>query len=108
MTLEERVTKLERNYKNLNESFLKSQRSNNQTVARVDGNSNDIVSLTPYTETKTAYIGDTEIVFTDVPEGNVTVFGIDEQVFRVKRIGNTIRVSFEPLEEVTEITISIS
>ena len=107
MTLEERVTKLERNYKNLNESFLKSQRNNTNTVSRVDDNSNKVEQLTPYTETKTAYIGDTELIFTDVPSGNLLIYSPIVKMSYV-RLGDRLVVSFEPLEEVTEITISIS
>ena len=107
MTLEERVAKLERNYKNLNESFLKSQRNNTNTVSRVDDNSNRVEQLTPYTETKTAYIGDTELIFTNVPSGNLSIFASMVKT-DYERLGDKVLVYFKPLEEVTEITISIS
>ena len=62
--------------------------------------------ITPYTETKTAYIGDTEITFYDVPEnGNVTVFF--NASYNMERIGNKITLTFEPLNNITDITISI-
>jgi hypothetical protein len=61
--------------------------------------------VTPYKETKTTYIGDTEITFYDVPEGNVTVFF--DKPYTMEKVENRITVSFEELEEVTEITISI-
>ena len=65
-------------------------------------------ALTPTVLTKTAYIGDTEVVFTDVPNGNLTVF-IDNMVaYNVSRDNGIVRVSFEPLEEVITVTLSIS
>lgn len=68
-------------------------------------------SLMPYTETKTAYIDDTEVIFTDVPAGNLSVYLSDTNggfpSFTVERELDTIRVHFEPLEYVTKVTISI-
>ena len=58
----------------------------------------------PYTETKTAYIGDTEVTF-DNKEGNLTVFFPHK--YTVERLSDRIIISFDELEEVTEITISI-
>lgn len=105
MTIEQRLDKLERQVKNLNRFFLDSQRSNTQTVARVDGNSNDIVSLTPYTATQIGYYGETEKTFYNVPEGNVTVFGLKE--YSLDRISDRLMITFDALSEQTEITISI-
>ena len=65
----------------------------------------------PYTATKTAYIGDSEVVFMDTPEGNLSVYIKDSEgnypSYTVERISDRIRVSFEPVEYVTEVTISI-
>jgi hypothetical protein len=65
----------------------------------------------PYTATKTAYIGDSEVVFPDAPEGNLSVYVKDSEgnypSYTVERISDRIRVSFEPVEYVTEVTISI-
>lgn len=71
----------------------------------------DISDIKPYTATKTAYIGDNEVVFSDAPEGNLSVYIKDSEgnypSYTVERISDRIRVSFEPLENVTEVTISI-
>ena len=68
-------------------------------------------TLKPYTATKTAYIGDSEMVFSDAPEGNMSVYIKDSEgnypSYTVERISDRIRVSFEPVEYVTEVTISI-
>jgi hypothetical protein len=61
--------------------------------------------ITPYTETKTAYIGDTEITFYTDVTGNLTVYFPYE--YTVERLTDRITITFEPLEEVTDITISI-
>lgn len=72
---------------------------------------NDISRITPHTYTKTAYIGDSEVVFSNVPEGNLSVYIKDSEgnypSYTVERISDRIRVSFEPVEYVTEVTISI-
>ncbi len=107
MTLEQRVNQLEKQFDNLNKAFLQAQRNQVPITAKVDDSASKIVELTPYTETKTAYIGDTEIVFTDVPSGNLLIYSPIVNMSYV-RLGDKLVISFEPLEEVTEITISIS
>lgn len=65
-----------------------------------------IEAITPYKETKTAYIGDTEITFYDTPtNGNVTVSFNGS--YSMERIADRITLTFEPLTDVTEITISV-
>ena len=79
------------------------------TDADMQGNRQSISNVTPYTETKTAYIGDTEISFDNVPSGNLSVFADNINEYRTDRVGSTLNIDFiKPLEEVTEITISIS
>ena len=72
----------------------------------------DIMKITPTEYKKTAYIGDTETIFSGVKEGNLSVFAKDTEgrypACTAERSGDTVRVSFEPLENVTEITLSIS
>jgi hypothetical protein len=55
--------------------------------------------------TKTAYIDDTECVFTGIPTGNMTVYCSVPHT--VERDSDRVTVHFEPLEEVIEVTISI-
>jgi hypothetical protein len=62
-------------------------------------------AITPKQFTKTAYIEDTEVVFSGVPTGNMTVYCSVPHT--VERDGDRVTVRFEPLEEVTEVTISI-
>lgn len=68
-------------------------------------------TLKPYTATKTAYIGDSEVEFMDTPEGNLSVYIKDSEgnypSYTVERISDRIRVLFKPVEYVTEVTISI-
>ena len=64
-----------------------------------------IKAVTPTTMTKTAYIDDTEVVFTDVPQGNVTAYMTVPHT--VERDGDRVTVKFEPLEEVQTVTINI-
>lgn len=104
MTLEQ----LERKVLELEKAFIQAQRNNIPVTQKADSTvslSQQIEEITPYKETKTAYIDDTEITFDGVPQGNMTVFcPVD---YTAERIGNSVTVSFEPLTEVTDITIMI-
>ena len=70
-----------------------------------------VAAITPYTETKTGYIGDTEVTFDTEEKGSLTVYVEDSEGnypdYSVERTGNRITVTLEPLEYVTTITISI-
>lgn len=110
MELEKRVANLEKLVNNLIKRIDNDKIYQNADVA---GMRQGISDVTPYTETKTAYIGDTEVAF-DVPEGtggHVTVFIEDSEgnypLYTLERTGDKITVAFEPLENVTTITISI-
>lgn len=105
MTLEERVTKLEKQVDNLNKAFLQAQRNQVPITAKVDDSANQVKAITPYTETKVGYYGETEKTFYNVPDGNVTVFGLNE--YSIDRISDRLIITFDALIEQTEITISI-
>lgn len=78
----------------------------NELGRRIDNLTNKrIDEITPYTQTKTAYIGDTEVTFYTDVTGNLTVYFPYE--YTVERLTDRIVITFEPLEEVTDITISI-
>ncbi len=67
---------------------------------------NTVQRLMPYTETKTAYIDDTEIIFYIEKQGNISVYF--DKPYTMERLSDRIILTFDPLEEVTDITISIS
>lgn len=65
-----------------------------------------VSEITPYTATKMGYYGETEKVFYNVPDGNVTVFCDAENTF--SRIEDRLIVKFaERLSDTVEITISV-
>ena len=71
----------------------------------IDRLGQQVEAVTPWSETKTAYIDDTECVFTNVPNGNVSAYiGVPHTV---EREGDRVIVRFEPLEEVMDVTINI-
>ena len=105
MTLEQRVEKLEQLYANLSDSFIQAQKNQVVNTAKTDDNSNNIKTLTPYTETKIGYYGETEKTFYNVPDGNVTVYGLTE--YTMDRVANNITLTFDALAKETNITISI-
>lgn len=64
-----------------------------------------ITEITPYTATKEGYYGETEKVFYDVPNGNVTIFCDVPNSY--KRVDNRLIVSFEKLTDTVEITVMV-
>lgn len=104
MTIEERLTNLE----NLVNSLIKRiDKEKFYSEADSAGIRQSVSNITPYTVSKTAYILDTEIVFNSVPQGNLSVFFSIPTDYKIERVSDSVVVSFEPLEEVTEVTISI-
>jgi len=102
------IEQLEKRVAQLEQLVLQIAKGNVNTIGKVDDTSNRVTAITPYTETKTAYIGDTEVVFTNVPSGNLSIFGLLSRLYRVERESDAVTITlFEPLEEVTEVTISI-
>lgn len=62
----------------------------------------------PVTMHRTAYIGDTEVVFTGVPKGSMSVYAEPLMAsYTITQEGDTVTVSFDEREEVTTITLSI-
>lgn len=74
-------------------------------IEHIDQLGKQVEAVTPYTMTKTAYIDDTECVFTDVPQGNVSAYMTVPHT--VERDGDRVTVKFAPLEEVQTVTINI-
>lgn len=113
MNVEYEIQKLRADLNNLQTAFLQSQRNASATVGKVDDTSNKVVAITPYTDVKTAYIGDTEAIFTGVPQGNLSVYAVDSDdqyvAFYLERMNSTLVVHFEfgALEKMTTVTISV-
>ena len=84
----------------------------NKVSIEANDTAKKVENLTPYTETKTAYIDDTEVMFETDVQGMVLALATNTEGklidCHVNREGNYITVSFDkPLEYVTEVTISI-
>lgn len=101
------MSDLEKRVAQLEQMVLQMARGNVPIVSKLDDTSNKVVAITPYTETKTAYIGDTEVVFTNVPQGNLSVYFDTPTDYSVERTNDAIAVTFDALDEVTTVTISI-
>ena len=102
MDIETRVTNLENMLASIIDTLSDNKIYTDADIAGVRKSVNDV---TPYTETKTAYISDTQMVFSDVPSGNLSVYF--DKPYTVERESDRITITFEALEEVTPITISI-
>jgi hypothetical protein len=74
-------------------------------IEHIDQLGRQTEAITPKQYTKTAYIEDTEVVFSGVPSGNMTVYCTVPHT--IERDGDRVVVRFEPLEEVINITISV-
>lgn len=112
-TIEERVQILEGTVQSLLDAFLTSQSNQVNTQGQIDDTSNKVENITPTTYTKTAYIGDTEVVFENVPQGNITVIAESENGYHpyyteLKRENDRVKIRYVvPFESVTTITLSI-
>lgn len=103
------IEQLEKRVAQLEQMVLQIARGNVNTIGKVDDTSNRVTAITPYTETKTAYIGDTAVVFENVPQGNEIVFFSpnNASAHSIERMADNLVITFEPLNEVTTVTISI-
>lgn len=103
--MEERIKALEDRVDSLTKSLLQLQKNQTPITAKAESAESGVKAITPTILTKTAYIDDTEVVFTDVPSGNMTIFF--DKPYTVTREGSNVFIGFEPLTEATTITISI-
>ena len=107
MNYEYEIQNLKEKVANLQQTVIQMGKNTAPFESKAESAASAVETLTPYTETKTAYIGDTSVHFLDVPSGNLTVYGLD--TYKTTRTSyNAVLIEWEtPLEEVTEITISI-
>lgn len=110
MTLEERVKQLEAQMSCLQLAFVQYQKNQVPITAKTDDTANKVVTITPYTESKDVYIGNTECIFDKVKDGNISAWLESDGVqipcdFEV--VNGKIRVTFEALENVGTVYISI-
>lgn len=108
MTIQELETRLI----TVEQMVMELQRNSYPMVNKVDATSNKVDVITPYTDTETAYIGDDDVHFFDVPQGMLSVSAVDSNGnyldYTVEREGSHIAVYFdEPLENVATVTIMI-
>ena len=101
---------------NINEEIVKIYQAINAVSQRVNdlakNNESYMISqvaeVTPYKATQTAYYGESEKVFYNVPQGNITVFWDNYNGdYEVERIADRIVVSFDALTDNATISIMI-
>lgn len=105
----DKLEQLENRLNALEQAFIQAQRNAIPVTQKADSTvslSQEIKEITPYKETKTAYIEDTTLTFENVPTGNLSVFSKVSE-YNVNRDGETVIIDFAPLEEVTEFTIMV-
>lgn len=110
MTIEQRVEQLERQVSSLQASFIQSQKNQVPITAKTDNTATQVQVITPYTESKLAYIGDTFAEFDLTRQGNISAWididGVKTPCVFVAEDGK-IKVEFEALEKVATVSISI-
>lgn len=108
MDYEKEINELKRQMNRLQEAFLQLSRNQVPVTAKADDAYNKAEAVTPYTETKGGYYGETEKTFYDAPMGNVSVFFDNYNgIYATSRVDNRLIVSFDELKAETNITISI-
>lgn len=105
MTLEQRVESLERQMRLLQNATIQASKNAQPQTEKLDATASKVEEITPTRMSKELYIGDTECIFTNVPQGNITVYF--DKPYTVERMTDKVILQFEPLEEVTTITINI-
>jgi Tol biopolymer transport system component len=108
MTIEKRLENLE----NLVNALSKKIDNNKYyTDADINGNRKSVSDITPYTESKTAYIDDEYVTFDIAKDGNISVYMVDGDGQNVpcefEQINGQIKVSFEKRNSLATVTISI-
>ena len=92
-------------------SFSTEVKSTNPIQQQINSLNKRVNDITPYTESKTAYIDDTEVSFNIVKDGNVSVYMVDSDgqnvSFEFERINEQIKVMFDKRESLATVTISI-
>ena len=106
MNYEYEIQNLKEKVANLQQTVIQMGKNTAPFESKAESAANEVKAITPYTETKTAYIGDTEVVFQN-KQGNLLIYTDKPFPYSVDRNHDFIVVNFEPLEEVSQITISI-
>lgn len=78
--------------------------------SRINATNSRVSQITPYTESKVAYIGDTSCEFNKSKNGFIACSVVSESGEQIPCeliIADTIKVAFEPLTEVATVTINI-
>ena len=108
MNYEYEIQNLKAQVANLQQTVIQMARNNTPIVGKVDSTANQVDAITPYTDTKTAYFGETEKVFYGVPSGNMSIFFTNYNGdYSTSRVNDRVTISFDALTEQTDITIMI-
>jgi hypothetical protein len=108
MNYEYEIQNLKEKVANLQETVIQMARNNSPIVSKVDSTANAVDFLTPYKDTAKAYFNETEKIFYNVPEGNLSVFFTNYNGdYSTSRVNDRVTISFDALTEATDITIMV-
>lgn len=95
----------------LEQAFLASTKRAVDNTYTAESANNKADAITPYTESKTAYIDDEYVTFDIAKDGNISVYMVDNDGQNVpcefEQINGQIKVSFEKRNSLATVTISI-
>lgn len=106
------IAEITRRLNGLERTVYGSKKREYDNTSRSENAITKVDAVTPTVLTKQGYIDDKEVVFNDVPSGNVSVYIEDSGGnfinYKISRVSNMITVSFdEPLEYTATIILSI-
>lgn len=108
MNYEYEIQNLKEKVANLQQTVIQMGKNTAPFESKAESAASAVETLTPYTETKTAYYGETEKVFYGVPSGNMSVFFTNYNGdYSTSRVNDRVTISFDALTEQTDITISV-
>lgn len=111
MNYDKEIQILKEELNSLRDAFIQSQRNQATITEKTDSTANKVADITPYVESKTAYIDDTEVTFDVEKDGILTVRVIDEEgqnvPYQYEWVNGHITVMFEQRKALATVTISI-
>lgn len=109
LTLETRLTNLENLVRAQGKEIARLKFYQGADIAGVR---QGVANVTPFIMSEIAYIDDTQIIFDNVPDGNVSVFMVDGEgqnvPFTFERVNGSVVVSFDKRNSLATVSISIS
>lgn len=111
MNVEYEIQNLKQEVNDLRNAFIQAQINQVSTTSKADNTASQVANITPYTDTKMAYIDDTYVVFENAPDGVVSIFMVNNDGQNVPcefdRENGNIKVTFEKRDSLATVMLMI-